>query len=83
MTQHVRKYCTCDICGIEMAKPYRGGECGTYDLLATVDYAVAGGIAISWKDLCQSCNRFLEGAISDLSRRGKEIRKAREEPTND
>ena len=78
MSEHTRKYFTCDICGVEMVKPYCGGESGTYEMIATEDYAVAGGYAIKWRDLCQPCNNFLEGAISDLKRRGDEIRKARQ-----
>ena len=78
MSEHTRKYFICDICGVEMVKPYCGGERGTYEMTATEDYAVTGGYVIRWKDLCQPCNNFLEGAISDLKRRGDEIRKARQ-----
>lgn len=58
MSEHIKKFYTCDRCGVEMDAPVRGNERGptAYTLTATEDFGVAGGRPIDWRDLCSSCN---------------------------
>lgn len=74
MTEHSRKYYTCDLCKVEMDKPYSGGENGTYTLKTSSDYAVTGH-AWAWKDLCKECNDYVGRIISDLETKANKIRK--------
>lgn len=76
MVKHERTFHTCDICGIEMEKPHNGGEAGTYTLVATEDYAVAGN-NLNWRELCGPCNSWLGRHISDLRETANGMRNAR------
>ena len=79
MAKHTRAYHTCDICGVEMEKPYRGGERGTYAITMEMDFAVAGNM-VKWDETCESCNHLLERMIDDMVQMAKDLQKARKEP---
>lgn len=82
MAKQTKTFYKCDMCGVEMDKPYRGGERGTYEAHFQCDYAVAGHI-IEWKETCASCNDLLGRMIYDLVERAKAQRQARKERLHD
>ena len=56
----------CDRCNAVLDKKPHYGEKGTYQLTASVDYAIAGDTPINWKELCVDCNKYVKDVIEDL-----------------
>lgn len=60
----------CDRCGvIKDERPRRIGESSQYQVQAFVDYGVAGGSLMVWKEMCDDCNgvvgRQLDAMVDD------------------
>lgn len=73
MARKSREWHVCDRCGVEMDKPFHGGESGTFRATFTEDYAVAGGV-INWNELCSACNDHVEKLIRTEKSAAREAR---------
>lgn len=76
MAKVIKEYHECDFCGVQMEKPYNGGEGGTFKLSAEVDYATCGHTT-RYQELCNGCNGIVGGFIREMEIRAKGMRKAR------
>lgn len=64
MGKKTKEWFVCDRCGVEIERPFRGGESGTYHVKFNADYAVAGE-SLEWRELCVDCNHYIGMLMSE------------------
>lgn len=56
----------CDRCGTEADRWLRPNS--AYNIRASVDHGVAGGIVLDWRELCVGCNDLVERLVNGMKR---------------